>query len=295
MLRFQNYCPHESCYQSSTEGSTEHSEKELRAVINECQYGFLPDKGTRNAIFVLRILGERCREVNVNLYCCFIDYTKAFDRVQHNILFEILNERDLSDKDLRLEQDLYFNQHAVIKLDNNLSGEVPIEIGVGQGDALSPDFFSIYSEMITRCLDKENGVSMNGVNLNNIRYADDTVLVATSEKDLQNLLDVVHEKGRNFNMEMNVKKTKVLVISRDQNIRVNLKLNGQVIEQVKCFKHLGSIVRDDGKSQREVSTRIAEAKQAFNIMKTVLTNLKVTMRTRLRVLRSYIEPLLLYG
>ena len=210
--------------------------KELRAEINECQYGFLPDKGTRNAIFVLRTLGERCREVNVNLYCCFIDYTKAFDRVQHNILFEILSERDLSDKDLRLEQDLYFNQHAVIKLDNDLSGEVPIEIGVRQGDVLSPDFFSIYSEMITRCLDEENGVSMNGVNLNNIRCADDTVLVATTEKDLQNLLDVVNEKGRNFNMEMNVKKTKVLVISRDQNIRVNLKLNGQVIEQVKCFK-----------------------------------------------------------
>ena len=94
---------------------------------------------------------------------------------------------------------------------------------------------------------------------------------------------------------MNVKKTKVLVISRDQNIRVNLKLNGQVIEQVKCFKYLGSIITDDGKCQREVSTRIAEAKQAFNRMKTVLTNLKVTMRTRLRVLRSYIEPLLLYG
>ena len=263
--------------------------------MNECQYGFLPDEGTRNAIYVLRTLGERCREVNVNLYCCFIDYTKAFDRVQHNILFEILSERDLSDKGLRLEQDLYFNQHVVIKLDNDLSGEVPIEIGVRQGDVLSPDFFSIYSEMITRCLDKENGVSMNGVNLNNIRYADHTVLVDTTEKDLQNLLDVVNEKGRNFSMEMNVKKTKVLVISRDQNIRVNLKLNGQVIEQVKCFKYLGSIITDDGKSQREVSTRIAEAKQAFNRMKTVLTNLKVTMRTRLRVLRSYIEPLFLYG
>ena len=174
--------------------------KELRAEINECQYGFLPDKGTRNAIYVLRTLGERCREVNVNLYCCFIDYIKAFDRVKHNILFEILSERDLNDKDLRLEQDLYFNQHAVIKLDNDLSGEVPIEIGVRQGDVLSPDFFSIYSEMITRCLDEKNGVSMNGVNLNNIRYADDTVLVATTEKDLQNLLDVVNEKGRNFNM-----------------------------------------------------------------------------------------------
>ena len=67
--------------------------KKLRAEINECQYGFLLDKGTKNAIYVLRTLRERCREVNVNLYCCFIDYTKALDRVQH-ILFEILSERN---------------------------------------------------------------------------------------------------------------------------------------------------------------------------------------------------------
>ena len=125
--------------------------------------------------------------------------------------------------------------------------------------------------MIKRSIDKENGVRVNSVNLNNIRYADDTVIVATTEKDIQNLLDVVNEKGQKFNVEMNVEKTKVLVISRDQNTRANLQLNGQVIEQVECFKFLGSIITDDGKSQREVSSRIAEAKQAFNRMKTVLT------------------------
>ena len=125
--------------------------------------------------------------------------------------------------------------------------------------------------MIKRSIDKENGVRVNSVNLNNIRYADDTVIVATTEKDIQNLLDVVNEKGQKFNVEMNVEKTKVLVISRDQNTRANLQLNGQVIEQVECFKCLGSIITDDGKSQREVSSRIAEAKQAFNRMKTVLT------------------------
>ena len=73
-------------------------------------------------------------------------------------MFDILSERDLNDKYLRLEQDLYFNQHAVIKLDKDLSNENPIEIGVRQGDVLSPDFFLIYSEMITRSIDEENGV-----------------------------------------------------------------------------------------------------------------------------------------
>ena len=74
-------------------------------------------------------------------------------------MFAILSERDLREKDLRLEQDLNFNQHAVIKLDKDLSHEVPIEIGVRQGDVLSPGFLSIYREMITRSIDKEKGVS----------------------------------------------------------------------------------------------------------------------------------------
>ena len=119
--------------------------------------------------------------------------TQNVDRVQHYILFEILGERDRSEKYLRLEQDLYFNQYSVIKLESDLLDEVRTEMGVRQGNILSSAFFFIYSDLITRSIDEENGVRVNSVNLNIIRYSDDTVLVTITYKDLKNLLDGVNE------------------------------------------------------------------------------------------------------
>ena len=91
----------------------------MHQEINGCQYGFMPGKGTRNAVLVLKNLAERCIEVNKNLYCCFIDFTKAFDRVQHNILFELLSDLEVQDRDLRLVKNLYFKQKANLRIKTN--------------------------------------------------------------------------------------------------------------------------------------------------------------------------------
>ena len=139
--------------------------KTIRSKINDCQFGFLQDRGTRNAIVTLRCIAERCLEVNQNLYCCFIDYTKAFYRVQHNILMEIFCDLDMSDKDLRLVQNMYFNQSASIKHNGKVSGQVPIKRGVRQGDSPSSDYFSLYSEMIMREIDGKEGAKINGINV----------------------------------------------------------------------------------------------------------------------------------
>ena len=117
-------------------------------------------------------------------YCCFIDYTKAFDQVQHNFLMEILYDFDMSDKDLRSVQNMYFKHSALIRHKGKISGQVPIKRGVRQGDSPSPDYFSLYSEMIMQEIDGEEGLKINGINVNNLRFAVDIVLMAASEKAL---------------------------------------------------------------------------------------------------------------
>ena len=77
-----------------------------KGEISEEQFGFMPDKGTRNAIFTLRMITGRCVEMQKDVYICFIDYAKAFDKVQHVTLFEILQELDVNGKDVELIKNL---------------------------------------------------------------------------------------------------------------------------------------------------------------------------------------------
>merc|ERR1711867_84270 len=89
--------------------------------VSETQFGFMKDKGTRNAIFALKTLMERSIEVQKDLYLCFIDYSKAFDKVRHSDLFNILTSLDIDGKDLRIIRNLYWEQEAAIRVDNDCS------------------------------------------------------------------------------------------------------------------------------------------------------------------------------
>ena len=95
--------------------------KTIKNEVSDCQFGFKPDRGTRNAIAILRCIAERSLEVNQDIYCFFIDYTKAFNRLQYNFLMEIFSELN---KDLRLVQNMYFNKSASIRHNGKISGQV---------------------------------------------------------------------------------------------------------------------------------------------------------------------------
>ena len=113
---------------------------------------------------------------------------------------------------------------------------------------------------------------MGGHNINNIRYADDTVLISENEKDLQ-LLNIVESKSKEKGLELNSKKTEVMVISRkEEPPLINITFNGIKLKQRDHFKYLGALVSSDGRNNTEISARIAQAKMMFQKMKTVLTN-----------------------
>ena len=130
----------------------------------------------------ISMLMERCIEVQKDLYICFIDYSKAFDKVKHEKLFEMLNQLDIDGKDLRVLRNLYWDQTAAVRVGGELSEYTNIKRGMRQGCVMSPDVFNLYSEVILRNLDGSEGLKANGENLNNLRYADDTSLLAGSEE-----------------------------------------------------------------------------------------------------------------
>ena len=162
----------------------------IEQQLSDSQYGFRTGRGTRDAICQLRIMMERCLEMQKTLYICFIDYTKAFDRVKHDMLFEILSKAGVPDKEINIIKSLYLQQKATVRYENETSEEITIKRGVRQGCILSPCLFNIYTEYLIReALEDGEGININGQNITNIRYADDTIILAESEQQLQNMID----------------------------------------------------------------------------------------------------------
>ena len=140
------------------------------------------------------------------------------------------------------------------------------------------------------------GIQIGGHNINNLRYVDDTVLIAETEEDLQELLDTGIKESEIKGLTLNSKKTEVMVVSRKNDIpKYKITIDNKVLPQVDKFKYLGTMVTSAGKCSQEVKSPIAQAKSAFQKMKSILTNPKLIFKVRRRILRCYVEPIMLYG
>ena len=130
---------------------------------------------------------ERARAFQKNLSFCFIDYAKAFDCVDHNKLWKILKEMGIPDHLTCLLRNLYAGQEATVRTGHGNTDWFQIGKGVCQGCILSPCLFNLYAEYTMKNAGLEEAQAA-GRNINNLRYADDTTLMAESEEELKSLL-----------------------------------------------------------------------------------------------------------
>ena len=148
------------------------------------------EEGSRDQIANICWITEKAREFQKNIYFCFIDYAKAFDCVDHNQLWKILQELGIPDHLICLLRNLYAGQEATVRTGNGTTDWFQIGRGVLQGYILSPCLFNLYAEYIMRNAGLEEaqaGIKIARRNINNLRYADDTTLMAESEEELKSL------------------------------------------------------------------------------------------------------------
>ena len=157
----------------------------------DVQAGFRKGRGIRDQIANIRWIIEKAREFQKNIYFCFIDYTKAFDCVDHNQLWKILQEMGIPDQLTCLLRNLYAGQEATVKTGHGPMDWFQIGKGVCQGCILSPCWFNLYAEYImwhARLDEAQAGIKTAGRNISNFRYADDTTLMAESEEEIKSFL-----------------------------------------------------------------------------------------------------------
>ena len=140
---------------------------------------------------------EKARALQKNIYFCFIDYAKAFDCVDHNKLWKILQQMGIQDHLICLLRNLYAGQEATVRTGHGTTDWFQIGKGVCQGCILSLSSFNLYVEYIIRKagLDEaQAGIKIAGRNINNLKYEDDTTLMAESQEELKSLLMKVKEE-----------------------------------------------------------------------------------------------------
>ena len=153
----------------------------VNSELPDFQAGFRKGRGTRDQIANIRWITEKAREFQKSIYFCFIDYAKAFDCVDHNKLWKILQEMGIPDHLICLLRNLYAGQEATVRTGHGTTDWFQIGKGVCQGYILSPCLFNLYAEYIMRNAGLEEtqaGIKIARRNINNLRYADDTTLMA---------------------------------------------------------------------------------------------------------------------
>ena len=163
----------------------------LTQLITDVQSGFGKSIGTRDQIASKHWIIKKAREFQKNICFCFVDYSKAFDCVDHNKLWKILKEIGIPDHFTCLLQNLYAGQEATVRNRHGTMNWFKIGKGVHQGCILSPWLFNLYAEFImwnARLGEAQAGIKIAGRNNNNLRYTDDTTLMAENKEELNSFL-----------------------------------------------------------------------------------------------------------
>jgi hypothetical protein len=133
-------------------------EKRIRKLVNvdEMQFGFMPGKGTTDAIFILRRLQEEYRDKERKLYICFVDLEKAFDRVPRKVMEWAMRKRNVPEVLVKAVMSLYNGARTQVRVGSELSEQFGVKVGVHQGSVLSPLVFAVVVDVVTE--DARNGL-----------------------------------------------------------------------------------------------------------------------------------------
>ena len=270
------------------------------SIYVEAQAGFRKGMGTSDNIFILNNLITHCLNNNDQLYCAFVDFTKAFDFVVRDILWFKLIRTGVRGKMLNMIKSIYSCVKSRVKHDNTLSEPFTCNIGVRQGECLSPFLFAMYVNDLEAELARKGvaGINIGMINLNILLYADDIILFGKNPTDLQNALNYLEEYCNKWKLTVNTNKTKIMVFRKGGRLPKNLNFvyNNINVEIVNKFCYLGVVFTSGGSSFETQKTLSGQAlKAVFTLNKYLYNFTALSPSHKLELFDKLVSPILNFG
>ena len=255
-------------------------------AISEEQFGFMPGKGTTDAIFILRQTMEKYNEKGKELHLVFIDLEKAYDRVPRQEVWRCMREKGVSEKYVRVVNDMYREATTQVRSSVGTTEKFEVKVGLHQGSALSPYIFDMIMDVIVAEVKDEVPWS--------VLFADDIVLVATSKEEAEMKLELWRRALEERGLKISRAKTEYMWMNGvDQSETISLQAAG--VKRVKSFKYLGSCIADSGDMDAEVSHRIQAAWNNWRKTSGVLCDRRFNVKLKGKVYKSVVRPAMLYS
>ena len=282
------------------------------SALGEDQAGFREGYSTLNHIFVLHCLIDFYLQKKKRMYCAFIDYSKAFDLIDRSTLWVKLLGLGIKGNIINVIYNLYASAKSCVKKGKDLSQFFNCNVGVRQGENLSPLLFAIYlndfesyvsqeyggltfvSKETSRVLDDD--VLEMYLRLYILLYADDTIVLAESPIELQNALNSVKDYCEKNFLKLNLTKTKVIVFSRGKIRNIPEFFYGEEqVEVVDDYVYLGVKFNYNGSFTKAMEKQIDQARKAMFSMITKARRLQLPVDIQIELFDKTVLPVLLYG
>jgi len=274
-------------------------ELDAKGGWSRTQAGFRKGRGTVENVKILKYVVGRKLKQKKKVWAFFIDLKAAFDRVDRNVLWEMMRKRGVSEGLIDRVMEVYEETRCVVRIGENISREFWVEKGVRQGCPMSPTLFNIYIADIEEELKKGNGgIWVGNEKMWSIEYADDIVMLAEEEEGLRDMMRRVKRYIEGKRLELSVDKSKVMVF-KNKGGRDKERFwwwGEKRIEEVKEYKYLGYVITRHGGDKEHVRERVRRARVAMGwVWSYGERKFKGDIRWRLKLFDSIVKGILLYG
>ena len=292
-------------------------------ILPESQSGFRANRSTSDMLFVCRQILEKGREQQGQVSIAFVDLKKAFDTVDRQLLFLILERYGCPPTYMKIVRALHTNNTAAVRVGNEVSDPFDVTMGVKQGCVLAPILFNIFMVAVAHLASSIQtadtvfpGIKLNyrfdggvfnlqrlkartkisSTAIRDLQYADDAAIVAQNEAELQEQLAIINEAYTRMGLKMNTSKTEVMHRAEVGEGYCGTYVNGNLLPETSDFVYLGSYISNTCSNDKEICNRISKASASFGrLRERVYMNKELLLTTKVRVYEAIVLSILLYG